>query len=93
MAQCLNDQGPMKGTNVSGLVQVAGIMLLPSRGYGNESMIVWWIQSALCKKDWTLLMAKVGHWAWSCKSGIELPTSVDNALMFDVQTGSNLEDR
>ena len=45
----------MKGTNVSGLVQVAGIMLLPSRGYGNESMIVWWIQSALCKKDWTPL--------------------------------------
>ncbi len=34
-------------------------------------------------------MAKDRHWAWSCKSGIELPPSADNALMFDVQTGSN----
>ncbi len=67
MAQCVNNEGPMKRTNVSGLVQVAGIMLLPSRGCGNESMIVWWVQSALCKKDRTLLMARsdIGHAAAS----------------------------
>ena len=53
-----------------------------------EPAFAWWVKDALRRRDRVICKAKARYWKRTHKYGIELPKSVEEALMIDRRTGT-----